>query len=56
ATSVDAERAFSEGRLSVNHLQHNTSPNVFRAKMALGSWIGTPLLSSVEEAAALLQS
>lgn len=54
ATSVDAERAFSEGRLSVNHLQHNMSPNTFRAKMALGSWIGTPLLPSVDEAAALL--
>ncbi|KAG8903891.1 hypothetical protein FRC01_008939, partial [Tulasnella sp. 417] len=37
ATSVDAERAFSEGRLSVNHLQHNLAPDTFRAKMAIGS-------------------
>ena len=43
ASSVDAERAFSNGRLEVNHLQHNTSPQTFKAQMAVGSWCQTPL-------------
>ncbi|KAG8937839.1 hypothetical protein FRC00_014639 [Tulasnella sp. 408] len=54
ATSVGVEQAFSEGHLSVNHLQHNMAPDIFQAKMAIGSWIGTPLLSLVAEVAALL--
>ena len=44
ASSVDAERAFSGGRLQVNHLQHNVSSQTFKARVALGSWVNTPLL------------
>ena len=44
ASSVDAERAFSCGRLQVNHLQHNMSSQTFKAQMAVGSWSGTPLM------------
>ncbi|KAJ7772776.1 hypothetical protein B0H14DRAFT_2402094, partial [Mycena olivaceomarginata] len=36
ASSVDAERAFSGGRLQVNHLQHQTSSQAFKAPVALG--------------------
>jgi hypothetical protein len=43
ASSVDAERSFSCGRLQVNHLQHNISSQSFKAKMAVGSWANTPL-------------
>ncbi len=49
ASSVDAERSFSEGRLTVGHLQHNMSSNTFRSKISLGSWHGTPLVPPVEE-------
>ena len=44
ATSVDAERAFSGGRRAVDFMQHNTSSQTFRARMAVGSWYATPLL------------
>ncbi|EUC66606.1 HAT family dimerization protein, partial [Rhizoctonia solani AG-3 Rhs1AP] len=54
ASSVDAERAFSCGRLTINHLQHQMSPDTFCAKMALRSWYGTPLLNGVEDVATLL--
>ncbi|KAF9218128.1 hypothetical protein BS17DRAFT_685286, partial [Gyrodon lividus] len=37
--------AFSCGRLQVNHLQHNMGSRSFKAKMAIGSWLQTPLLS-----------
>ncbi|KAJ6598569.1 hypothetical protein B0H10DRAFT_1636513, partial [Mycena sp. CBHHK59/15] len=50
ASSVDAERAFSGGRLQVNHLQHQTSSQTFKARVALGSWINTPLLPTSKEA------
>lgn len=46
ASSVDAERSFSCGRLQVGHLQHGVSSQTFKAKMALGSWSRTPLLPS----------
>ncbi|KAF8593693.1 hypothetical protein BDV93DRAFT_460522, partial [Ceratobasidium sp. AG-I] len=36
ASSVDAERAFSGGRLTINHLQHAMGELTFEAKMALG--------------------
>ncbi|KAF8960347.1 hypothetical protein BDZ97DRAFT_1665906 [Flammula alnicola] len=42
ASSVDAERAFSGGRLQVGHLQHNMSSQTFKARVALASWINTP--------------
>ncbi|KAF8690027.1 hypothetical protein RHS03_09014, partial [Rhizoctonia solani] len=35
------------GRMSVNYRQDRTSLATFRAKMAVGSWFGTPLLSDV---------
>ena len=37
ASSVDAERAFSGGRLQVNHLQCGMSSQTFKAQMAVGS-------------------
>ncbi|CAE7097739.1 unnamed protein product [Rhizoctonia solani] len=49
ASSVDAERAFSGGRMAVNYRQHRMSVTTFRAKMAVGSWFGTPLLSGIDE-------
>jgi hypothetical protein len=49
ASSVDAERAFSVGRLEVNHLQHNTSPQTFKAQVAVGSWARTPLYPGLSE-------
>ncbi|KAJ7869331.1 hypothetical protein B0H14DRAFT_2346078 [Mycena olivaceomarginata] len=56
ASSVDAERAFSGGRLQVNHLQHQTSSQAFKAPFALGSWIGTPLLPSSKKAAVIMEN
>ncbi|KAG8913623.1 hypothetical protein FRC02_005380 [Tulasnella sp. 418] len=47
-SSVDAERAISQGRLAANHLQHNVSSETFNAKMVLGSWYSTPLVPSVD--------
>ncbi|CAE6511535.1 unnamed protein product [Rhizoctonia solani] len=55
ATSVDAERAFSAGRLTINHLQHNMSSETFGAKMAVGSWYGTPLLPDLSDVAAIVR-
>ncbi|KAG8769320.1 hypothetical protein FRC12_005039 [Ceratobasidium sp. 428] len=49
ASSVDAERAFSGGRMAVNYRQHRMSLSTFRAKMAVGSWYGTPLLANIDE-------
>ncbi|KAJ7911627.1 hypothetical protein B0H13DRAFT_1614349, partial [Mycena leptocephala] len=54
ASSVDAERAFSAGRLQVNHLQHQTSSQTFKARVALGSWIHPPLMPSSTEGPDLL--
>jgi hypothetical protein len=44
ASSVDAECAFSGGCLQVGHLQHGTSSQTFKARVALSSWANTPLL------------
>lgn len=49
ASSVDAERAFSVGRLEINHLQHSTSPQTFKAQVAVGSWAKTPLYPGLSE-------
>jgi hypothetical protein len=49
ASSVDAECAFSVGRLEVNHLQHSTSPQTFKAQVAVGSWARTPLYPGLSE-------
>ncbi|CAE7107559.1 unnamed protein product [Rhizoctonia solani] len=55
ATSVDAERAFSGGRLMINHLQHQMSSQTFQAQMAIGSWYKTPLLPDVSYATRILE-
>jgi len=52
---VDAERSFSKRRLAVNHLQHKTSSQTFRAKVALGSWIGTPLWPGISDVTKILE-
>ncbi|KAL6299791.1 hypothetical protein BKA93DRAFT_741768, partial [Sparassis latifolia] len=54
ASSVDAERAFSGGRLTVNHLQHQTSSQSFKAQVAVGSWAGTPLLQDTKTCASFI--
>lgn len=54
ASSVDAERSFSQGKLATSDLQQNTCSNTFRAEMALGSWQGTPLLPSIDTLASML--
>ncbi|KIM60778.1 hypothetical protein SCLCIDRAFT_86322, partial [Scleroderma citrinum Foug A] len=43
ASSVDAERVFSGGRLQANHLQNQMSLQSFKAQVAVGSWYDTPL-------------
>ncbi|KAH7332905.1 hypothetical protein B0J17DRAFT_579363, partial [Rhizoctonia solani] len=54
ATLVDVEHAFYAGRLTINHLQHNMLSETFEAKMALGSWYGTPLLPKVSDVAEII--
>ncbi|KAI0061955.1 hypothetical protein BV25DRAFT_1804935, partial [Artomyces pyxidatus] len=54
ASSVDAERAFSGGRLQMNHMQHGMSSQSFKAKMAIGSWIHTPLMPDMEIASSIV--
>jgi hypothetical protein len=49
ASSIDAEHAFSVGRLEVNHLQQNTSPQTFKAQIAVGSWAKTPLYPGLSD-------
>ncbi|KAG8687336.1 hypothetical protein FRC11_007416 [Ceratobasidium sp. 423] len=55
ASSVDAERAFSGGRLMINHLQHQMSSRTFQAQMAVGSWFGTPLLPNLSHVASIVE-
>ncbi|KAF8235177.1 hypothetical protein L208DRAFT_1392897 [Tricholoma matsutake] len=52
---VDAECAFSVGRLEINHLQHNTSPQTFKAQVAVGSWAKTPLYPGLSETIKIVQ-
>jgi hypothetical protein len=40
--------------MAVNYRQHRMSLSTFRAKMAVGSWYGTPLLSNIDEVACIL--
>ena len=54
ASSVDAERTFSGGRLQVNHLQHQMSSQSFKAQVAVGSWYNTPLLPNMSSATAII--
>ncbi len=56
ASSVDAERAFSVGRHELSHLQHNTSTQTFKAQMAVGSWVKTPLYPGFTEATKIVQT
>ncbi|KAI6042353.1 hypothetical protein EDC04DRAFT_2564264 [Pisolithus marmoratus] len=56
ASSVDAERAFSGGRLQVNHLQHRMGSQSFKAQVAVGSWYNTPLLPSTSSAAVIIKN
>lgn len=56
ASSVDAERAFSQGRLQVNHLQHNMSSQTFKANMAIGSWSKTPLLPGLVDITKIIET
>jgi hypothetical protein len=55
ATSVEVERQFSVGRRAMSFMQHNMSHDVFRARMALGSWEGTPLFPDWSVAAHILE-
>jgi len=56
ASSVDAERAFSGGRLQVNHLQHDVSLQTFRAQMAVGSWYNTPLMNDLRTVTSIMRT
>ncbi|KAF8498969.1 hypothetical protein F5888DRAFT_1611949 [Russula emetica] len=56
ASSVDAECAFSVGRLEVNHLQHNTSPQTFKAQVAIGSWARTPLYPGLSKTIKIVEN
>ena len=56
ASSVDAECAFSVGRLEVNHLQQNTSPQTFKAQVAVGSWARTPLYAGLSEMVKIVEA
>jgi hypothetical protein len=49
ASFVNAEHAFSIERLEVNHFQHNTSPQTFKAQVAIGSWARTLLYPRLSE-------
>ncbi|TEB34862.1 hypothetical protein FA13DRAFT_1624856 [Coprinellus micaceus] len=55
ASSVDAERAFSVGRRQVNFMQHNTSANTFKAKMALGSWYDQPFFPKIQRLSSVIE-
>lgn len=55
ASSVDAERAFSQGRLEINHLQHNTLPQTFKAQIAVGSWCKTPLYEGISSVTQIIE-
>ncbi|KAJ6596552.1 hypothetical protein B0H10DRAFT_1760361, partial [Mycena sp. CBHHK59/15] len=55
ASSVDAEHAFSGGCLQVNHLQHQTSSQTFKVRVALGSWIRTPLIPSSKDVITIME-
>ena len=55
ASSVDAERAFSGGRLQINHLQHGISSQTFKAQMAVGSWVGSDIFPTLEPFADIIR-
>ncbi|KAJ7644488.1 hypothetical protein FB45DRAFT_735877, partial [Roridomyces roridus] len=45
ATSVDGERAFSDGRHQIAWNQQQMSSQAFRAKMSVGSWANAPFFN-----------
>ncbi|KAF8240982.1 hypothetical protein L208DRAFT_1209429, partial [Tricholoma matsutake] len=47
--------AFLVGRLEVNHLQHSTSPQTFKAQVAVGSWAKTPLYPGLSETIKIIE-
>ncbi|EKM78553.1 hypothetical protein AGABI1DRAFT_17289, partial [Agaricus bisporus var. burnettii JB137-S8] len=55
ASSVDTERAFSVGRRQVNFLQHNMTSQSFKARMAVGSWVHSPVCPPISELEKILQ-
>ncbi|TFK37815.1 hypothetical protein BDQ12DRAFT_607120 [Crucibulum laeve] len=55
ASSVDAEHAFSTGRLDINHLQHQMNSQTFKAQIAVGSWAKTPLYPGFDAVKTLIQ-
>ncbi|KAG1837086.1 hypothetical protein F4604DRAFT_1574881, partial [Suillus subluteus] len=48
-------RAFSGGRLQVNHLQHGISSQTFKAQVAVGSWFNTPLMPDLGVATSIMR-
>ncbi|KAH8922861.1 hypothetical protein BT69DRAFT_1211484, partial [Atractiella rhizophila] len=48
ATSVDVERAFSSGRLTVSWMRHKLSDSSFRASMMMKLWEQDELMPSVK--------
>ena len=48
-------KPFHRGRLQVNYLQHNTSPQTFKAQVAIGSWAKTPLFSGLSDVTSIIE-
>lgn len=55
ATSVDAERAFSHGQLTVSQLCHSLSEQTVHTSTVLGSWAHYPELVPEADAVTLLK-
>jgi hypothetical protein len=41
--------------MAINHHQYRMSVTTFRAKMAVGSWFGTPLLPSIDDVLKIIE-
>jgi hypothetical protein len=55
ATSVEAERVFSEGRNQVQWNQESLSSQTFRAEMSMGAWTKAPWFN-IDRAVQLIAS
>lgn len=55
ASSVDAERSFSDGQRQVNFMQHNMTSQTFKAQMSVGSWDGTPIFPDISRAVSIIE-
>ncbi|CAE6466018.1 unnamed protein product [Rhizoctonia solani] len=55
ASSVDTERAFRDGRLMTNHLQHQMSSRTSQSQMAIGPWFSIPLISNLHHIASVIE-